>query len=485
MSSLNLKRKAITFLGKLVVLMISKKDLANEEEAAKYMLTGDENFDFSKGDFFSCGFSKAILTPNDINENKYYIAGYDSNNPAQEVLDDMYARAIFIDDNKGNGGVVFCAIDAVGISRKDINDIRKLVLKSVNKRILKSINISATHSHASIDTQGLWGEKIYKSGRNEAFMADLKKKTANTIIDAINSKSDGKLFFSSIETNDLQYDCRTPETFDRNLNRFHFVPFDKENNKEIYVVNFASHAELLGSKQNKISADFPCYMIREIEEQENNAEVIYLNGAIGGMISAKEIKKVYRNEIDCEEYTKDFGKTLGDLVLSLKNSVEIEPIINIKTKQINIPVENFVLTLARFLKVLNNDFIRTKTKAFVISEVSYIVFGNNQVASFLIPGELFPELYNGEFLSAEESANNSNADYTPLTQMTDIKNNFVIGLCNDELGYIIPENDFILHEETPYLKGAHDRFDRNHYEETNSVGPKVAEVILDSIEELC
>ena len=43
----------------------------------------------------------------------------------------------YIDDNKGNGGVVICAIDAVGMSRKDINDIRKFVFESKEKNILK------------------------------------------------------------------------------------------------------------------------------------------------------------------------------------------------------------------------------------------------------------------------------------------------------------------------------------------------------------
>ncbi len=314
-------------------------------------------------------------------------------------------------------------------------------------------------------------------------MTELKKKTANAIIEAYKNRCDGKLYFSKLETDDLQYDCRTPETFDRNLNKIHFVPFD-EKNKEIFMVNFASHAELLGSKTKVVSADFPCYMIKEIEENHKNCEVAFFNGAIGGMISAKEIKAVYRNKIDCEEYTKDFGKNLGKLVLDLKDEEEIEPIINIKTKQINVPVENFVLTLARFLKVLNNDFMKIKKDAFVISEVGYLVLGENRVAMFLIPGELFPELYNGEFLNAENSANKSEANYTPLNKMTAIKNNFVIGLCNDELGYIIPNNDFYLNEKTPYINAATDRLERRHYEETNSVGPRVAEVILNSVESL-
>ena len=477
---MNLKRKGIELLGKLVVILMPKSYLANEDNTKKYMLNGDENFDFSKGEYFSCGFSKEILTPTDVTDEKYFIAGYDSNNKAQCVFDDMFARSIYIDDNKGNGGVVFCSIDAVGMSRKDINDIKGLVFKNIPENNFKSINICCTHTHSAIDTQGLWGEKIYKTGRNEEFMNKLKIKTANAIIDSFKNKTDGEIFFGKIETENLQFDCRTPDTYDKNLNKIHFIPFDK-NKKEIIAVNFASHAELMGSKTKKVSADFPCYMIKEIEENKKNCEVIYLNGAIGGMISAKEIKKVYRHEIDCEKYTKEFGKTLGQLVLNIKCEEEIKPVINIKSKQINVPAENFVLILARLLKVLNNDFIKDKSDAFVVSEVGFAILGNKQLAMFLIPGELFPELYNGDFLGVENSATSSQADYTPLIKMTDIKNNFVIGLCNDELGYIIPKNDFYLSNETPYINAGTDNLERRHYEETNSVGPKIAETILNNL----
>ena len=62
-----LTRKSIENLGKLIVRLMPKKSLANEVNSAKYMLPGDEYFDFSSGDFFTNlggGF------------NTYYIARY-------------------------------------------------------------------------------------------------------------------------------------------------------------------------------------------------------------------------------------------------------------------------------------------------------------------------------------------------------------------------------------------------------------------------
>ncbi|MBQ7100117.1 MAG: hypothetical protein IJN81_00680, partial [Clostridia bacterium] len=171
-------RGAIQTLSKTIIFGMPKSYFTSDENANKYMLTGDKKFTEKKGEFFTCGFGKAVLTPADVASGKYFIAGYDSNNPATGVLDDMYARAVYLDDNTGSGGVVMCAVDAVGISRKDINKIRERVIKSRKIPNLKSINICATHSHSAIDTQGLWGEKIYKCGRNEDFMRSLHECTA-------------------------------------------------------------------------------------------------------------------------------------------------------------------------------------------------------------------------------------------------------------------------------------------------------------------
>ncbi len=483
MNKAQFKSKAIFSLAKGIIACMPKKYFTAENEANKYMLTGDEKKSEIKGECYTCGFGKSVLTPADIKNHKYYIAGYDSDNPAEKVLDDMYARAVFIDDNTSRGGIVICAVDAVGMSRKDVNDIRKLVIESGKIPSLRGINICCTHTHSAIDTQGLWGKKITKSGRNEEFMQALKTKTANAIIKAFESRKDGELFYSVKETADLQFDCRTPDTYDKNLTKLHFKPFD--NNGDIYIVNFASHAELMGSKTKSVSADFPAYMIKEIESENKNSNALFINGAIGGMISSKEIKKVYRHEIDCEGYTKEYGKNLGEIVNSMVGEEKITPAIYTKNAPVKVDAENFVLILARLLKVLNNDIGKSKkTAAFVYSEVGYIELGDKQIGMFLIPGELFPELYTGEFLTENESATGKKADYKILKDLVKTKHKFVVGLCNDELGYIIPENDFYLNEEMPYVNSGKDKFQRNHYEETNSTGPKTAKVILDAINNL-
>lgn len=477
-------KKSVTALANFLISTMPKNRFATQEKSNRYMLEGDKSFSYAPGEKWTCGFAKAAYTPADYNNKTYFIAGYDSNNPVKGVLDDLYARAVYLDDNRGNGGVIFCALDCVGISRRDINDIRKYALESGRLGKVKSINISSTHTHAGIDTQGLWGEKIYKSGKDKAFMENLKKQAARAVVEAYENRKDGSLYMGYTSVEDMQADVRTPVTYDKNLTRIRFLPDDKSG--EIYIVNFASHAELLGTT-SLVSADFPAYLIKEIEEKVQGSNAVFFNGAIGGMISAKEIKKVYRDSIDCEAYMKGFGKQLGELALSIENEIRLEPVLNIKSKGITVPGDNTVLVLARYLNVLNNDMGRTKkrSKVCIYSEVAYMELGKGDVAVFLIPGELFPELYNGEFLTETDSANHRKARYKKvLSDMTDCKHKFVIGLCNDELGYILAENDFLLNEVLPYINKATDEMDRDHYEETNSTGPETGRIILEETENL-
>ena len=50
----------------------------------------------------------------------------------------------------------------------------------------------------------------------------------------------------------------------------------------------------------------------------------------------------------------------------------------------------------------------------------------------------------------------------------------LIGLANDEIGYIIPRYNFELHEDAPYIGEA----EGDHYEETRSLGPDTEELLM-------
>lgn len=478
-------KKLISILAAYIIMLTAPFSVfTTPEEASKAMLPGDETFSAAAGERWTVGFAKAALTPDDVGEQTYYIAGYNSDNPAEGVLDDMFARALYLDDNTGRGGVVFCAVDCVGLSRHDINDIRSAVIGSGRIPGLKSVNICSTHTHSAIDTQGLWGKSYISDGKNAAFQQSLKEKTAAAILAAYETRRDGSLYYGTADVGDKLADTRTPIDFDPLLTRVRFAPAD--GGAGVYIVHMACHPELLGRGTKKVSADFPAYMGKEIEAR-TGGEFMFLNGAVGGQISSDRIDDVLKDPaLDCEAYMKQYGKEIGEIAVGSTDETALMPLVNIRSQPVSLRCDNTIFRLGKSINILNNDIQKNRfgTKMDILTEISYMELGNRQIGMFLIPGELYSELYSGNFLPAEEAACGFAAEYKPLCEMTDCERSFVVGLCNDQLGYIIPDNDFMNNEWLGFFDITKDQFGRTHYEETNSVGPETARTILEAMDAL-
>lgn len=98
----------------------------------------------------------------------------------------------------------------------------------------------------------------------------------------------------------------------------------------------------------------------------------------------------------------------------------------------------------------------------------------DDVALALLPGEIFPELVlDGSYGSAFPQQENP----TPLREIAalyGVEQLIVVGLADDEVGYIVPPSDFLVNPDWPYFDKIVDATGENHYEETNSVGPQCA-----------
>jgi hypothetical protein len=97
-----------------------------------------------------------------------------------------------------------------------------------------------------------------------------------------------------------------------------------------------------------------------------------------------------------------------------------------------------------------------------------------------VPGELYPELAIGGIQSPQDpAADLQGAPPEPLLRpMMSATYRFVLGLCNDELGYIIPASQW--DEAPPFAYGR----DRPQYGEVNSAGPRTAPIVLQAFAEL-
>ncbi len=426
----------------------------------------------AKSAFFTVGFAKTDIMPDDIPQKRYYVAGYSAYNPAKSVLDPMTTSAVWLDDNSGHGALVLVSVDSVGLTDYDVNLIRKDLEGFCKETGCRSINILSTHNHAGIDTIGMWGP-LPKSGRNKKFMAIVHNGIKKVIREAYMNKKEGCIFYGKKEAPEIQRDSRLPHVFCKDLTRLRFVPND--GSTEVWMLNFASHTEnMLGAPI--VSADFACYLRRGILEMAG-AESIYFVGAIGGLIRLKELDE------DVVQSTKIGGKALADTAVAIEDERKLEPKISVLRQEYYANADNFALAFLVSVGILKKEKFGTgqgRLGLSVKTEMTYIQIGDLNM--LLLPSEIFPELCYGGYLDAEHSAEGKSPDINPdpLVHIAGDENLLVFGVANDFTGYVVPPNDFLLHPEVPFVTEGRDRLDRKHYEETNSLGPKTAQIIADT-----
>ncbi|HOU09693.1 MAG TPA: hypothetical protein PL044_03620 [Clostridiales bacterium] len=541
-------------------------------ETSPYFMAGDGAFLRAPAEnaFWSVGFAKKVITPPDVltNPGAYYMAGYANNKRPAEVMDDTFVRTVYIDDNSGRGGVLFAVIDAIGLSNKEVLEIRQSVWPFVTANHIKSVNVLCTHNHAGIDTQGLWGNPyLLQTGRNEQYNAYLKDLVAQSMKEAFQRRVKGNLYWGEITPQeDIFNDNRDPYVYEKSLTRLRFTPAGTPGDRsdDLYICALNAHPEMMAVGNTSVSADYPAYMGRYIAEHTGGtvnpdgtvtggADFVLFNGAIGALINGKGLGDVFsiiedkvnpfelsedgtRTNIEAiaakmrrilgvtgeplsdyllsltladldadgrlnetqknrtrKAFTVAFGRTVGRYICEIDGAGEypVAPFVNIRFEPVILPVDNYILTLGAKAGLVNVNAYKAGDfglDAVITTEGGILELGGS-LRFVLAPGELAPELAMGGYLPAQASANGFEMDGTTAFGIIDpgrlasgggIKSkNLVLGLVNDEIGYIIPENDFYVHRFLPYVAQENDRLGRGHYEETVSAGPKTAGILLE------
>jgi len=457
-----------------------------------YFMPGDVQFLWEPGDCWTLGFAKQNLTDSpEVRENikngVYRVAGFGPNK-STDIMDDLYAKAIYLDDNTGRGGVLYAVIDCVGISNTDANAIRALVWDWARGKGIKSIQIAATHTHAGIDTIGMWG--IPFDGKVPSYQKLMIEKTAQAMKDAYENRQDGKLFYATAESGDMIMDTRPPAVFEELISRFRFVPA-AAGAKELYILSAGVHPETTGGGNTVISADFPAYAAKYIYENKNGAETIFIQGALGAMITVRDLRTWSENRL---ALARAGGVEFAEYVLGLRGQVsdetELPALLNIVSAEFELPLENLLFIMAVKTGILNHTGYNVHGKSYKYAatcELSYLRLGDKaeSIDILVVPGEPAPELFLGGFLGADAAALGTEyprkAIFESMAGYDFVsRRQIVFGMANNFTGYIIPDNDFLLHKWLPYILEGEDSSGEGHYEETNSAGPRTAAVLTDA-----
>ena len=433
-----------------------------------------------RGAKWKFGYARESLTPDDYLTNRYYIAGYlhFPPNAMTGVLDDIAVRAICLDDSSGRGAVAFAVIDCVGLSGTDVREIRERLEDFAKEKGIASINVSAVHCHSGVDTQGLWGDlpaivknnvKAIKknrpedliSGKNKQFMQRLFELSAKAITDAYNGMKAGKLSFAMTDKLNHNRDKRPPDVIDKNLLTLHFEPTD--GSRQTVAAFFAAHPVSVGYNNTECSGDFIYYMEEEVNKADKN--FIYFQGA--------ELAVATNGDFIPEDIPDDrsfirYGRAMGRYVANIpdEEKTKLSPIINIRHSEAYVPCKSPILRLAGQAGIINNKVLRSGKKSTdlcIATEIGFVEMGN-ELAFALVPGEIAAEIQLGGAPDEITSYNRRPWNYPTLNSMTE-RHLTVIGLCNDAIGYILPDNDF----------GS--MLAKLHYEESVSTGNRAGSCI--------
>lgn len=418
---------------------------------------------------WSLGYARAsLLEGQNVLDGKHFVGGtpgaYKS---ATAVLDDLIVRTVALNDGTGRGTAVFVMLDCYGICATDVRAIRMELSDFCAQHNIVSLNIGALHQHSAVDTFGLNGSiglallcnwfVPYQlglapiNGRNSAYMRNLYNKTIETVKSAVTSMQQGKLYFSTVAADAYVKDKRAPYVLDRDLNVLHFVP-DAPGAADTYLTTYTAHCVGHGAGGREITGDYPYYIEKELAEKSGSNFMLILGAEQGTTPQADPgkgdgVADGTVGEVDESNpvgYPAALGRTLAQLILQKggDSAVEVPPLLNIAHAETFFPIRNSLLLYAGKRGMLANTIVYSGTRYEVVSEIGYMELGD-KLAFALIPGELAAELAYGGCLPASESWRGTEWTIPSMQQTTGTRELLILGLMNDQIGYIIPENDYM------------------------------------------
>lgn len=449
----------------------------------------------------SAGAAKTVVTP-DVHKNKIYIAGFGHNRIATGIHDDLYVRCLAL--QAGGQILVLCSVDIIGLFYDDVLKIREQVKLQAPE--VSHLVVASTHVHEGPDTLGLWGPDPLHSGIDENYLEWLDSQIAATAVRAACSMQPARMELSRDDhplLGMLQSVDRPPLVKDLYLFVMRFTSIG-EGEPIAILVNWSDHPETLGGENTEITADYPHWLCQYVENRFGGTAVFF-NGSIGKVSTLGN--QVALQDPETGEIAQDHTWRKPELLGTMVGQLAERALKSSETTA----VKSFLIRKSTLFAPLQNDHFRVAEAAGVFSgrkplytngrvdkstvektltatgrvrlatgqdlqtEVDYVQLrsGDRLVAEIVtIPGEIYPELTNGG-ITRYPGADYPDAAFEPILRAhLKSRYQFVFGLGNDELGYLIPKAEW--DDQPPWMLNRPQRW----YGEINSAGPDVAGVVL-------
>jgi Neutral/alkaline non-lysosomal ceramidase, N-terminal len=436
----------------------------------------------------SVGFAQADVTPKLDPKRPVYMAGFGHDRKAVKVHDPIMARAVVLSDGKQK--IALVCVDVVGLFNAVAESVRKQV------EGFAYVSVSSTHNHEGPDTMGLWGVNPFKSGVDKEYVKTVEAALVRIIGEADKARKPATAKIGTVLAPELLEDNREPYVKHDELVT---IRFEAADGKPIGVlVQWNNHPETMASKNTELTSDYVGYTVNELTKSQG-CPVAYFTGTVGGLMTtlglAVKNDKGENLKDGTWEKTEAYGKALArasEKALASAKPATLTPF-DIRRREVFVPVANDLYKIGWRVGVLERTFYLwendphpvkptvtddlTKPGA-VRTELGYLKLGELEVA--IIPGEIYPELVLGKVQDPVDPG----ADFPDAPIEPSIYGNFtgkyrmLIGLGNDEIGYILPKRQW--DAKAPYCYGRK----KAQYGEENSIGPEAGPILCKAFAEL-
>lgn len=251
------------------------------------------------------------------------LSGYYEPRYATGVHDDLYATAVAFDD--GSSKAVVITLDLCGLKNQWWVDGCKKMISEYCGISAEAIIITCSHTHtgpivgydetSGVDSNKAYDDFLMQCLRDAAYLAlnnvceskfyAAESKCTDVAFSRIYKMKDG-----SVRTNPGvgNPDIEHPVT---DVNEtVSLLRIERENADDVIIVNFGTHADTIGG--NIVSADWPGFMKKTIENVFPNTVCIFLQGCEGDLNTANVKAKCRRRGL---EYSENLGRMVAGSVL--------------------------------------------------------------------------------------------------------------------------------------------------------------------------
>lgn len=444
-----------------------------------------------------------------------WMAGFDIGRRATGIHDDVWARAMVIE--QGELRVGFVVLDAVGVFHHDVVRVRRHAAEA--GLALDDIIVTSTHVHESKDTMGVWGEAVGLTGYDEEYMELIATRATEALSESIDELATVTMTVGVTSASPYVRDSRLPEVLDQSLHVVHLAK-TQDASPVVTLVVWGNHPEALGSDNTLITSDYPHYVRDEIEARLPGTTAIFASGILGGLtttIGVLVCPDVENGDVEtCPQGTYERAETIGRFVGAAAvdaidapdardESLNLAGALAVRRHPLMFTPTNKPLAIAFQLGMMSRPVFDVVTGeripaeqlpnlsideiseglVQIDSEVSALSLGGVEIVT--IPGELYAELWLANddgtpFIERPDGADHPDAVFeTPISTLVDregLQTKIVLNNANDAVGYIIPEAQFDM--VAPY---AYDP-ESGQYGEQNSLGHNAGPEVVDAVASL-